>query len=105
MIGKIIEIFFRTTSAYIFMLILGRMIGRKLISIKIPKTTKIIKMIIFIRDITDSIYPKCLVPSLFIPITMIKETKANKDDYIVGIQYFKNIPVAIASELMIKFQK
>jgi len=43
-------------------------------------------------------YPKCLVSSLFIPITIIKEIKANKDDEILGIQYFKNIPVAIASE-------
>lgn len=32
MIGKIIEIFFRSTSAYILLLILGRIIGRKLIS-------------------------------------------------------------------------
>ncbi len=66
--------------------------------IKIPKTTKIIKMIIFITDITDSMYPKCLAPSLFIPITIIKETKANKDYDTEGIQYFKNISVAIASE-------
>lgn len=54
-----------------------------------PRTMKIIKILIFTMAIIDSMYPKYLVPSLFIPTVIINVLKAKMVDEILGIQYFK----------------